>query len=337
MVAELFYNMKKRVLITGASGFVGYHLIVAALASGLEVFAAVRKSSNIQHLQEFDIQYTYLDFTDEASLIKEMADKKYNYIIHASGITKAKTKDEYNTVNAGYTKSLALAAVSAGINLEKFVFVSSLAAMGPLTDLSGIIEDGSPAHPVTDYGASKLLAEKYLSEIKGLPLIVIRPTAVYGPREKDIFIMFQTINKGLEPHIGSFRQQISFIYVTDLAKIIVDSLTSVVTNKYYNVSDGGTYDRYALAEGVKKAMRKKTWKFHLPVFAVSALASLMERIYKNSAASPALNKEKMNELTAINWACSIANVKKDLGFNPQYNLETGVLETVTWYKNNKWL
>lgn len=329
--------MKKRVLITGASGFVGYHLIVAALASGLEVFACVRRSSNIEHLQEFDIQYTYLDFTDQASLVKEMADKKYNYIIHASGITKAKNKNEYNTVNAGYTKNLALAAVSAGINLKKFVFVSSLAAMGPLTDLSGTIEDSSPAHPVTDYGASKLLAEQYLSEIKGLPLIVIRPTAVYGPREKDIFILFRTINKGLEPHIGSFKQQISFIYVTDLAKIIVDSLTSNVTNKYYNVSDGGTYDRYALAEGVKKAMHKRTWKFHLPVFAVSALASVMERIYKNSASSPALNKEKMNELTAINWACSIANVKKDLGFNPQYNLETGVLETVTWYKDNKWL
>jgi len=329
--------MKKRVLITGASGFVGYHLIAAALTSGLEVYAAVRPSSNIAHLKEFDIQYTNLDFGNEEQLTKELAEKKYNYIIHASGITKAKTKTEYDTVNAGYTKNLALAAVASGINLEKFVFVSSLAAMGPLNDLSGTIQDNSEANPVTNYGASKLLAEQYLAEVKELPLIVIRPTAVYGPREKDIFILLQTIDKGLEPHIGSFDQQISFIYVKDLAKIIVDSLFSAVTNKHYNVSDGGTYNRYALAEGVKKAMHKKTWKFHLPVFAVSALASLMERLYKNSAASPALNKEKMNELTAINWACSIANVKRDLGFNPQYNLESGLAETIDWYKINKWL
>jgi len=329
--------MKKRVLITGASGFVGYHLIAAALTSGLEVYAAVRPSSNIAHLKEFDIQYTNLDFGNEEQLTKELAEKKYNYIIHASGITKAKTKAEYDTVNAGYTKNLALAAVASGINLEKFVFVSSLAAMGPLNDLSGTIQDNSEANPVTNYGASKLLAEQYLAEVKELPLIVIRPTAVYGPREKDIFILLQTIDKGLEPHIGSFDQQISFIYVKDLAKIIVDSLFSAVTNKHYNVSDGGTYNRYALAEGVKKAMHKKTWKFHLPVFAVSALASLMERLYKNSAASPALNKEKMNELTAINWACSIANVKRDLGFNPQYNLESGLAETIDWYKINKWL
>ena len=329
--------MKKRVLITGASGFVGYHLITAALDSDLEVFAAVRPSSNVTHLKDLDINYTNLDFSNQEQLTKEITDKKYSYIIHASGITKAKTKTEYDTVNAGYTKNLALAAVASGISIEKFVFVSSLAAMGPLKDLSGTIQDNSPAQPVTNYGASKLLGEQYLKEIKGLPLIVIRPTAVYGPREKDIYILLQTINKGLEPYIGSFDQQISFIYVKDLAKIIVDSLFSSVTNKQYNVSDGGVYNRYALAEGVKKAMHKKTFKFHLPVFVVAALASLMEMLYKSSDSSPALNKEKMNELTAINWACSIDNVKRDLGFNPRYNLESGLAETINWYKINKWL
>lgn len=329
--------MKKRVLITGASGFVGYHLIAAAIASELEVFAAVRPTSHIKHLQDFDIQYTHPDFSDIGSLQKELEEKQYSYIIHASGITKAKTQEEYNTVNAVYTQNLALAAIAADINLEKFIFVSSLAALGPLMDLAGLIEDNSPAHPVTNYGASKLLAEQYLAEIKGLPLLVIRPTAVYGPREKDIFILLQTINKGLEPHIGSFKQQISFIYVKDLARIIVEALFSDVTNKQYNVSDGGIYDRYALAEGVKKALQKKTWKFHLPVPAVAALAALMERIYKNSADAPALNKEKMNELTAINWACSIERLQKDFGFKPVYNLEKGLVETVNWYKNNKWL
>lgn len=329
--------MKKRVLITGASGFVGFHLIAAAIASDLEVFAAVRPTSDIKHLQEFDIQYTHPDFSDINSLQKELEEKQYSYIIHAAGITSAKTSEEYNRVNAVYTQNLALAAIAANIKLEKFIFVSSLAALGPLKDLAGLIEDNSPAHPVTNYGASKLLAEQYLEEIKGLPLLVIRPTAVYGPREKDIFILLQTINKGLEPHIGSFKQQISFIYVKDLARIIIEALFSAVTNKQYNVSDGGIYNRYALAEGVKKALHKKTWKFHLPVTVVAALAALMEWIYKNAAGAPTLNKEKMNELTAINWACSIERLQKDFGFKPVYNLEKGLVETVNWYKNNKWL
>ena len=329
--------MKKRVLITGASGFVGYHLITAAVASNLEVFAAVRPGSKIQHLKEFDIKYVHLDFSDITLLEKELRDKQYHYIIHASGITKAKTKDEYNLVNATYTRNLALAAKSAIVNLEKFVFVSSLAAVGPLTDLSSVIGDDSPAHPVTNYGASKLLAEEYLADITSLPLLIIRPTAVYGPREKDIFILLQTINKGLEPHIGKFSQQISFVYVKDLAQIIVSSLSSTVTNKSYNVSDGHIYNRYALANGVKKVLNKRTLKFHLPVFIVSGLAGLMEVLYKNSKNTPALNMEKMNELTAVNWACDITNVSEDLKYVPVYNLEKGLNETINWYKENKWL
>lgn len=329
--------MKKRVLITGASGFVGYHLITAAIASNLEVFAAVRPGSEIQHLKEFDINYVQLDFSDITLLEKELKDKQYHYIIHASGITKAKTKEEYNLVNATFTRNLALAAQSVLVNLEKFVFVSSLAAVGPLNDLSAVIRDNSPAHPVTNYGASKLLAEEYLAELAQLPLLVIRPTAVYGPREKDIFILLQTINKGLEPHIGKFNQQISFVYVKDLAHIIVSSLFSDVTNKSYNVSDGHIYNRYALADGVKKTLNKKTLKFHLPVFAVSGLSGLMEVLYKGSKNTPALNMEKMNELTAINWACDISNVSKDLGYVPAYNLEKGLNETIKWYKNNSWL
>jgi len=329
--------MKKRVLITGASGFVGYHLIVAALASDLEVFAAVRPSSDIQHLAKLDLKYTFLDFSDPASLQREIQEKKYHYIIHASGITKAKSKEEYNTVNAEYSRNLALAAVSADINLQKFILVSSLAALGPLKDFSEKIEDDSAPHPVTKYGESKLLAEQYLSEIVALPLIIIRPTAVYGPREKDIFILFKTINKGFEPHIGGFKQQMSFIYVKDLANVIVKALFSPVTKGQYNVSDGNIYDRYALADGVKRAMKKRTLKLHLPVFLVRSLASLMEWLYKNSSGSPALNKEKMNELTAINWACNVFRLNRDMAFRPDYNLETGLVETVRWYKENSWL
>lgn len=329
--------MKERVLITGASGFVGYHLIQAALEAGLEVFAAVRKRSDVRHLKDFAITYVYPDFHDPSALKSALEDNQYHYIIHASGITKAKSRKEYDEVNADYTRNLALAARDADLPLKKFVFVSSLAALGPLKDLSGLIADDTAGNPVTNYGASKLLAEQYLREIKDLPWLVIRPTAVYGPREKDIFILLQSINKGLEPHIGSFRQQISFIYVKDLARVIVDALKAGAVHTFYNVSDGRIYDRYALAEGVKRFLHKKTFKFHLPVPAVAGLASVMEWLYRNSAAAPALNKEKMNELTAVNWACSIDGVQRDLAFQPEYDLDHGLAETLQWYQQHNWL
>lgn len=329
--------MKKKVLITGASGFVGFHLLNEALAEDLEIYAAVRSNSSINHLQNLPVNFVNLDFTSVDNLRQHLAENEYDYLIHAAGITKAKTEAEYNLINAEYTKNLALAANSLIKPLEKFVFVSSLAALGPLKELDGDIKDDAIANPVTSYGKSKLLAEKYLFEIKDLPLIVIRPTAVYGPREKDILILFKTINKGLEPYIGDFRQQLSFIYVKDLARVIVNSLCATVNNKSYNVSDGQVYNRYALADFTKQLLGKKTIKFHLPITAVSSLASMMDLLYSRSQETPALNKEKMAELTAVNWACSIANIKQDLGYQPGFNLEQGLKETLSWYKSNQWL
>lgn len=328
---------KKKVLITGASGFVGYHLIEAAIKADLEVYAAVRPGSELTHLSEFNIKYVNLNYADVEALKLTLEDQQYNYIIHAAGTTKAKTKGDYDHVNAGYTKNLALAALAANINLEKFVFVSSLAAIGPITDLSTQIQDNTPPHPVTNYGSSKALAEQYLAELTTLPLITIRPTAVYGPREKDLFILFNSINKGLEPHIGRFKQQLSFVFVKDLVKVIVSALTAPVVHRAYNISDGEVYDRYALAVFTKKALNRKTFKFHLPVSLVALLASAMDFIYANSKNTPTLNKEKMAELTAINWACSIKNANTDLGYSPEYKLEAGVMQTVKWYKLKNWL
>lgn len=329
--------MSKKVLITGATGFVGYHLIEKALSAGLDVYAAVRPNTNRSHLTEFNIQYIDLDYNDIPGLTKTLEQHQFSYIIHAAGTTKAKTKADYDKVNAEYSRNLALAAVGARINLEKFVFVSSLAALGPLTDLSAEIHDDTEAHPVTSYGASKLLAEQYLSEIKNLPMVVIRPTAVYGPREKDIFILFKSISKGLEPHIGRFKQQLSFIYVKDLADVIIQALFSSTTGKQYNISDGHVYDRYLLAQLAKKVLNKKTFKFHIPVGVVALIAALMDVLYANSKNTPTLNKEKMAELTAINWACSIDRAKRDLEYEPKFNLESGITDTMKWYKENGWL
>lgn len=329
--------MSKKVLITGASGFVGYHLIVTAVECGLEVYAATRPNSDVSHLRELNIHYVQLNFNAVDELKAALEEKQYDYIIHAAGTTKAKTLQEYNKVNAEYSRNLALAASMVNYTIQKFVFVSSLAAIGPIADFNTTIGDDATAHPVTFYGLSKKLAEEYLNEIKNLPLITVRPTAVYGPREKDIFILFKTINSGLEPYIGRFNQQLSFIYVKDLAEIIIRLLKSDIVRKTYNITDGLSYDRYALANELKKALNKKTLKIHIPLGMIKSLAGFMDAIYARSSKTPTLNKEKIKELTAPNWACNIENLKRDLQFEPQYNLEKGLAETVNWYKANRWL
>jgi nucleoside-diphosphate-sugar epimerase len=329
--------MKKRVLITGASGFVGFHLINEALAADLEVYAAVRSSSDTEHLEDLPIHYVQLNYSSVDDLVNLLSEIQFDYIIHAAGTTKAKTAAVYNKINAEYSKNLALASLQLSKPIEKFVFLSSLAAIGPLEVLNGQIEDDTMARPVTNYGKSKLLAEAYLRDLPVLPLVIIRPTAVYGPREKDLFILFKSINKGIEPYIGSFKQQFSFVYVKDLAHIIVKALSLNTKRKTYNVSDGHVYNRYALANVTKELLNKRTLKFHLPVVTVGALASLMDRLYKNKKETPTLNKEKMAELTAVNWACNIQTMQEDFKYNPQFNLKQGLAETLKWYKNNNWL
>lgn len=328
--------MKGKVLITGASGFIGYHFIEALLEQGYEVHAAVRPSSDVAHLSNFDLTYINLDFSSVDAIRKDLELYQYNYIVHAAGTTKAASESIYNTVNAGYTLNLANAASTADIPLKKFVFISSLAAIGPRYYEDPMpIREISITNPVTAYGKSKLLAETQLKDVD-LPLITLRPTAVYGPREKDIFIMFKTLNKGFEPYIGRKKQLLSFVYVKDLAQAVILAMQSTLVNKSYNISDGKAYSKYALADITKKLLHKKTFKVHVPLPVVELIAASLEKMSGKNG-MPALNKEKLQELTAENWICSIESITNDLGYSPEYDLEKGLEETVQWYKENKWL
>jgi UDP-glucose 4-epimerase len=327
--------MREKVLITGASGFVGYHLIEEALKNNLEVYAAIRKSSQVDHLKKFEINYTYPDFNNPAALETEFNTNQYHYVIHAAGLTRAADLQAYNAVNLNYTVNLAKA-VQASRHCKKMVFISSLAALGPLHTLTGIINDNSPAHPVTSYGKSKLAAEDHIKAMNGLNCTILRPTAVYGPRDKDIYIALKQFAKGLEAYIGKAAQKLSFIYVKDLAAASVKALYSG-KNQAYNLSDGNFYDRYELADITKDILRSKTVKFHLPVNFVKIIASLAEFVGSLRRQTPVLNREKLHELMATNWYCNIEDAKHDLGFYPQYDLRGGLFETLNWYKANKWL
>lgn len=328
--------MKERVLITGASGFLGYHLVEEALHNNLEVYVAVRKSSDISHLKDLDIQFIYPKFNDVISLKRELNEGQYHYIIHAAGVTKARSAQEYKTINADYTYNLATAAQSAGINLKTFVLISSLAAVGPLNTLTGIITEESPPHPVTAYGKSKLLAEEKLKSIAGLNYTILRPTAIYGPRDKDIFIFFKQLKNGIEPYIGHVEQKLSFIYVKDLARVTIKALYAS-NNETYNLSDGNFYSRYELAIIAKNVLNLKTVKFHLPVIFVKLIALVAEKTSSLVNKAAVLNPEKLKELMAVNWFCEIDKAKYDLGYYPHYDLEAGLKETLNWYKKNKWL
>ena len=332
-------NNTKKVFLTGGSGFVGYHLIKEAVARGYEVYAAVRKSSQVDHLSEFPVKFVYPDFNNVAALAKDFAEQQYDYIIHAAAATRASSQQAFNAANADITKTLAQAVVASGISLKKFVFVSSLAVLGPIAygEKEPISEKNTP-QPITGYGRSKLLAEQYLASFTTLPIVTLRPTVVYGPREKDLYVMFKTIARGMEPYIGRKNQYLSFVYVADLVSVILDALTAETPNGLIcNISDGQCYNRDEISILTKKILNRKTFKFFVPVGIVRTLASIMEAMYSRSKKTPLLYRERVGELTAANWNCSIAAAQKYLQYKPQYDLEQGLTESLKWYKENKWL
>jgi nucleoside-diphosphate-sugar epimerase len=302
----------------------------------LEVYAAIRKNSQTDHLKHFDINYIDLDYKTPTALKQQLSDYKFDYIIHAAGVTKARSDAEYNYINATYTHNLASAAVQVGGNLKKFVLIGSLAAIGPLKTLNGIITENTPPNPVTAYGRSKLLAEEQLKTIDGLNYTILRPTAVYGPRDTGIFIFFKQLAKGIEPYIGNKQQKLSFIYVKDVAKAAIKALYGG-NNKTFNLSDGNFYNRYELGTITKEVLNLKTIKFHLPVNFVKIIAVVSEKISSLSNKAAILNIEKLDELMAVNWSCDVEKAQSELGFYPTYNLQSGLTETLNWYKANKWL
>ncbi len=325
----------KTVLITGASGFIGSFLVEEALKRNYTVYAGVRKTSNRQYLQDKKINFIEFDFSNKESIKKVLeTNERFDYIIHAAGIVKTCDENEFEKVNYRNTKEFVKSLTETGKTPRKFLFVSSLAAYGPGDEksLKPVSETDTP-HPVTLYGKSKLKAEKYIKSLNGFPYIILRPTGVYGPREKDYYMAFKTVKKGLEPYLGTKEQYLTFLHVNDFARLAFDALESEIINKSYFVTDLKHYTAVEFNAIVKKLLNKKTVTVVFPKWFVKPYVFLSEKISCFAGKPTTLNSDKYNELIAKNWLCDSNGIVNDFSFVPEYDLEKGLKQTIDWFKN----
>lgn len=327
----------KRILITGASGFIGSFLVEEAYKNKYKVFAGVRKTSNLKYLLKNNVNLFEVDLADKQAIKNKLIETgKFDYIIHNAGVTKTCKKNEFDNVNLKNTQNLIEALIETSSVPEKFIFISSLAAYGPSQNGLKPIKLTDKPSPVSLYGVSKLKTEKYLKTLQNFPYIIFRPTGVYGPREQDYLVMYKTIKSGLETYIGSSEQYLSFIYVKDLVHLIIHSLQTNIVNKSYFVSDLNEYTAIEFNNFVKQELQKRTIKIVVPKILVKIIAFTGEKIscfFLNKV--PTLNTEKYKEISQKNWLCDSSDLIEDFNFSPKYDLKKGVHEAIKWYKSKK--
>lgn len=334
-------NMNNSILITGASGFIGSFIVEEALRRNMEVWAVVRPTSSRRYLTDARIHFIELDFSSSERLQKQMAGHSFDYIVHAAGVTKCLHTADFERVNTEGTRHLAEAIQTVKMPIKRFVYLSSLSVFGAIKEqmpYEEITENDHPK-PNTAYGKSKLKAEECLDSAEyGFPYIVLRPTGVYGPRERDYFLMAKSIQNHLDFAVGYRRQDITFVYVKDVVQAVFLALDHGKSGRKYFLSDGQVYQSSTFSNLIHNEIGRPWWlRITAPVWLLRIVTFFGEQWGHLTGRMTALNNDKYNILKQRNWRCDIEPAVDELGFHPQYTLEQGVKETVAWYKDNHWL
>jgi nucleoside-diphosphate-sugar epimerase len=329
----------EKILITGASGFIGSFIVEEALKRGLDTWAAVRQSSSRRYLQDDRIHFIELDFSSQERLTEQLREHRFDYIVHAAGVTKCLDKQDFFRMNTEGTKNLIRAVMVLQMPLKRFVFLSSLSIFGAIHEqepYEEICETDTP-QPNTAYGESKLLAEQFL-QTTSLPYVILRPTGVYGPRERDYFLMAKSIKGHTDFAVGFKRQVITFVYVSDVVQAVFLALERDVVGRAFFLSDGDEYMSTAFSDLIIKELGNP-WCLRLkaPIWVLRLVTFCGEYISRLTGKITALNNDKYHILRQRNWKCDITPARRELGYEPQVQLPEGVSKTIQWYKENKWL
>lgn len=329
---------REKILITGASGFIGSFLAEEAVAMGMEVWAAVRATSSMRYLQNKAINKVTLDMSDEKQMRKALQELSFDYVVHAAGSTKALNTDTFYKVNTQGTINLVRALEATSPSMKRFVFISSLSVYGPIREQMPYeeIKDSDTPRPNTAYGKSKLEAEKWLKDNTALPYTILRPTGVYGPREKDYMMMVDSIRSGVDVAVGYKRQDLTFVFVKDVVQAVFKAMKSDKTiGKSYFLSDGNVYTSRAFCDYIKDELGKRFLiRLTLPVWVLKAVCAVSDIRSHITGKLSTLNNDHYHILKQRNWRCDISPAVSDFGFTPQWMLKDGVGEMVNFYKEN---
>ncbi|OGS21479.1 MAG: hypothetical protein A2252_07115 [Elusimicrobia bacterium RIFOXYA2_FULL_39_19] len=324
-----------KILITGANGFVGTNLVKKLLTEGHIVRCLVHRNSD--SLKNLPIEIFNGSITSPDTLPEAV--KNIDFVIHSAGILRAMEVKTFFDVNQAGTANLIETVYKHNPGIKRFIYISSQAAMGPSKDLN-LKDPASACEPVSNYGKSKYMGELEVLKFKNkFPVTILRPAAIYGPHDKDMFAFFQMIKTGIFPILSGDRDsRIQLCFINDLIEICriilkKDQLKSSI----YFLSETRDYTWQEVAEKIGIIMGKKPFCFILPSWLVHFIALTAENLsyFFKREASP-FNTDKANEFCQKYWLGDPSSAEEELQYTFT-SLESGAKITYNWYLNNKWL
>lgn len=325
-----------RALVTGATGFIGSHLVEALLRRGTLVRCLVRNQRQLGWIKNAPVEVVVGNCREKKSL--KQAVKDVDLVFHLAGATTAAKEKTFFKVNALGTENLIQACIEQNTRLKKFIFLSSQAAAGPCRSERGK-KESDPCEPVSAYGKSKLLGEKLaLSHSREIPLLILRPCAVYGPRDKGFYALFKCLSRHIKPCLCDPDQHISLCYVLDLIRgILLAAETPTKTGEIFFLSDGQDYRMAEMGDIFGQAMKIRALPLRLPKQVLFGMAFFADCFSRVSGKPSILSRGKVAEMIQKNWCCDITKARALLGFEPRIFLPRGAELAVAWYKKESWL
>jgi nucleoside-diphosphate-sugar epimerase len=323
-----------RALVTGATGFVGGHVVEALARRGDAVTVLARSAERAAPLAPFGVRVALGTLDDEAALAAAVRDADVVY--HLAGLT-AGTEADLQRVNAEGTRRLLKAVRAAAPGLARFVLVSSQAALGPSRPGERLAED-APCRPLTAYGRSKLAGEAAVRDTAGIPWTIVRPPAVYGPNDREFLKMFALIRRGVAPVFGTGAQQLSLVCAPDLADAVVRAGTATAAaGRTYHAAHAEVVTTRELALAIGAALGVRPFVIPVPGAVATPIVSAIGALAEARGRASVLNRDKMAEFLAPAWLLDVGAAERDLGWRAALGIAAGTRLTAEWYRREGWL
>ncbi len=323
-----------KVLVTGGTGFVGSHLVEALVGVGHDVRCLVRNPTCLRWLAGSRAEIVEGDCTVPDSLPRAVAGVER--VFHLAGATWAASAAEFHRHNADATRNLLVAAAAAAV--ARFLLVSSQAAAGPAMTARPVSET-DPARPITPYGDSKLAAERHAFRYRDrLAVTIVRPSAVYGPRDRAFLPYFRLVRRGFLVEFGPGERTVSLCHVSDLVRGLIQAADSQsASGSVYFVADSEPYPWRRVESEICAALGVDAKRVVVPEWLLRSGGALGQAYSAITRRGVLLNRARVAEIVAKRWACDTSRARRELGFTPNMTLHDGLRQAVRWYEQQQWI